>query len=124
MPELASSSGECLEETSKFAGSRKKTEACRYGHIVNVACVSGHRVDPSAAVYCATKFAVRALSEERRHESRNVRVTVVSPGLIRCEPTQGIPYPHVRQAVDQMTELSSMPDALDTSLGEDRVRDN
>jgi NAD(P)-dependent dehydrogenase (short-subunit alcohol dehydrogenase family) len=30
------------------------------GHIINVASVSAHRVDPTAAVYCATKFAVRA----------------------------------------------------------------
>ena len=33
------------------------------GHIVNVASIAGHRVDPTAAVYCATKFGVRALSE-------------------------------------------------------------
>ncbi len=79
------------------------------GHIVNVASVSGHRVDPSAAVYCATKFAVRALSEGLRQESREVRVTVVSPGLTRSELTQGISNPHVRQAVDQMMEQSSMP---------------
>lgn len=79
------------------------------GHIVNVASVSGHRVDPSAAVYCATKFAVRALSEGLRQESRDVRVTIVSPGLTRSALTQGIPDPHVRQAVDQMMEQSSMP---------------
>ncbi|HEX4454317.1 MAG TPA: SDR family oxidoreductase, partial [Kofleriaceae bacterium] len=48
------------------------------GHIVNVASVSGHRVDPTAAVYCATKFAVRALSEGLRQECRTIRVTVVS----------------------------------------------
>jgi NADP-dependent 3-hydroxy acid dehydrogenase YdfG len=51
------------------------------GHIINVASVSAHRVDPSAAVYCATKFAVRAFSEGLRQESKDVRVTVVSPGL-------------------------------------------
>jgi len=49
------------------------------GHIINVASVSAHRVDPSAAVYCATKFAVRALSEGLRQESRDLRVTVISP---------------------------------------------
>src|SRR5258705_2512845 len=36
------------------------------GHIINVASVSAYRVDPTAAVYCATKYAVRALSEGLR----------------------------------------------------------
>ncbi|NBM15930.1 SDR family oxidoreductase [Streptomyces sp. GC420] len=57
------------------------------GHIVNVSSVSGHRVDPTAAVYSATKFAVAALSEGLRQESRDIRVTVVSPGFTRSELT-------------------------------------
>ncbi|TXN28948.1 SDR family oxidoreductase [Lacisediminihabitans profunda] len=60
-------------------------EAQGHGHIVNVASVSGHRVDPTAAVYSATKFAVRALSEGLRQESTVVRVTVISPGLTVSE---------------------------------------
>jgi NADP-dependent 3-hydroxy acid dehydrogenase YdfG len=35
----------------------------RSGHIINVLSGYGHVVDPGATVYCATKFAVRALSE-------------------------------------------------------------
>lgn len=81
----------------------------RSGHVVNVASVSGHRVDPTAAVYCATKFAVRALSEGLRQESRDVRVTVVSPGLTRSELTLGIPNAGIRGAVDQMMAESSLP---------------
>lgn len=69
------------------------------GHIVNIASVSGLRVDPTAAVYSATKFAVRALSEGLRQESREIRVTVVSPGLTRSELTDGISDPGVREAV-------------------------
>lgn len=57
------------------------------GHIVNVSSVSGHRVDPTAAVYSATKFAVVALSEGLRQESEDIRVTVVSPGFTRTELT-------------------------------------
>ncbi|GAA1313844.1 oxidoreductase [Planotetraspora silvatica] len=57
------------------------------GHIVNVASTSGHRVDPTAAVYCATKYAVLALSEGLRQESRDIRVTVVSPGFTHSELT-------------------------------------
>ncbi|RFA18846.1 SDR family oxidoreductase [Subtercola boreus] len=60
-------------------------EAQGHGHIINVASVSGHRVDPTAAVYSATKFAVRALSEGLRQESTVVRVTIISPGLTVSE---------------------------------------
>ncbi len=35
-------------------------KARKSGHIINVSSVYGHVVDPGAAVYCATKFAVRA----------------------------------------------------------------
>lgn len=62
-------------------------EAQGRGHIVNVASVSGLRVDPTAAVYSATKFAVRALSEGLRQESTTVRVTIISPGYTVSELT-------------------------------------
>lgn len=58
------------------------------GQIINVASVSGLRVDPTAAVYSATKFAVRALSEGLRQESTVVRVTVISPGFTVSELTE------------------------------------
>ena len=79
------------------------------GHIINVASVSAHRVDPTAAVYCATKFAVRALSEGLRQESRDLRVTVISPGLTRTELFDGIGVPEMRAAVRAMLEESSIP---------------
>jgi NADP-dependent 3-hydroxy acid dehydrogenase YdfG len=60
-------------------------EAQGSGHIINVASVSGHRVDPTSAVYSATKFAVRALSEGLRQESTVVRVTIISPGFTLSE---------------------------------------
>jgi NADP-dependent 3-hydroxy acid dehydrogenase YdfG len=69
------------------------------GHIVNLASVSEHRVDPTAAVYSATKFAVRAISEGLRQERRDVRVTVVGPGLTRSELADGISDTAVRAAV-------------------------
>ncbi|MFB8004990.1 SDR family oxidoreductase [Nocardia sp. NPDC056000] len=75
------------------------------GHIVNLASVSGHRVDPTAAVYSATKYAVRAISEGLRQESRDIRVTVISPGLTRSELTDGISDNDIREAVrDSMRE--------------------
>lgn len=55
------------------------------GHFVNVSSIAGHRVFPGASVYCASKFAVGAISEGLRQESNNIRVTVVSPGVTESE---------------------------------------
>ncbi|CAN7389967.1 SDR family oxidoreductase [Pararhizobium sp. LjRoot235] len=57
------------------------------GHIINVSSVYGHVVDPGATVYCATKHAVRALSEGLRKEVKpyNVRTTIISPGAVSTE---------------------------------------
>ncbi|WP_454805206.1 SDR family oxidoreductase [Paraburkholderia fungorum] len=79
------------------------------GHIINVASVSAHRLDPTAAVYCATKFAVRALSEGLRQESGNLRVTVVSPGLTRSELAEGISDAQVKAGVREMMDQASIP---------------
>ena len=74
------------------------------GHIVNVSSVSGHRVDPTAAIYSATKFAVAALSEGLRQESRDIRVTVVSPGFTQSELTQHGGAPQARAAAHAAAE--------------------
>ncbi|GMV94851.1 MAG: oxidoreductase [Candidatus Hydrogenedentota bacterium] len=57
------------------------------GHIINVSSVYGHKLGPDATVYCATKFAVRALSEGLRQEVKpyNIRTTVISPGAVATE---------------------------------------
>ncbi|MGP4019082.1 SDR family oxidoreductase [Saccharopolyspora sp. 5N708] len=79
------------------------------GHIVNVASTAAHRVDPTAAVYCATKYAVRALSEGLRQESQDVRVTVVSPGFTRTELTDRGGDPEVRAAAHAAMEQFAIP---------------
>ncbi|MFF2845150.1 SDR family oxidoreductase [Streptomyces sp. NPDC058001] len=76
------------------------------GHIVNLSSVSGLRVDPTAAVYSATKHAVRALSEGLRQESRDLRVTVISPGLTRSELTGSIGDSDVKDAVEQQMDIA------------------
>ena len=58
------------------------------GHIVNISSVAGRKVFPGSAVYCATKYAVSALSEGMRMElgqPSNIRVTVIEPGMVATE---------------------------------------
>jgi Short-chain alcohol dehydrogenase of unknown specificity len=58
------------------------------GHIINLASVFGIKVfAPGATVYCATKSAVRTLTEGFRMElhSHNIRCTIISPGAVATE---------------------------------------
>jgi NADP-dependent 3-hydroxy acid dehydrogenase YdfG len=57
------------------------------GHIVNLGSVAGRWTYPGGAVYCATKFAVRALSEGLRMDllGSPVRVTNIEPGMVETE---------------------------------------
>jgi NADP-dependent 3-hydroxy acid dehydrogenase YdfG len=57
------------------------------GHFINVSSVAGHKVGQGFAVYAATKYAVRALSEGLRQEVKpyNIRTTVISPGAVATE---------------------------------------
>ena len=60
------------------------------GHIINLSSIGGHQVWASCAVYCGTKFAVRAISEGLRLENQDVRVTVISPGVVESELAETI----------------------------------
>jgi NADP-dependent 3-hydroxy acid dehydrogenase YdfG len=58
------------------------------GHIINMASVFGIKMfAPGGTVYCATKAAVRALTEGLRMElhSQNIRCTMISPGAVTTE---------------------------------------
>jgi NADP-dependent 3-hydroxy acid dehydrogenase YdfG len=57
------------------------------GHIINVGSVAGREVYPNGNVYCATKFAVNALTKAMRIElyDKNIRVTTVDPGMVETE---------------------------------------
>jgi 3-hydroxy acid dehydrogenase / malonic semialdehyde reductase len=59
----------------------------RQGHIVNLGSVAGRWVYPGGGVYCATKFAVRALSEGLRLDLQGtgIRVTNIEPGMVQTE---------------------------------------
>jgi NADP-dependent 3-hydroxy acid dehydrogenase YdfG len=55
------------------------------GHVVNIASIGAHAVSPTAAIYCATKYAVWAISEGLRQEHSDIRVTTISPGVTESE---------------------------------------
>lgn len=57
------------------------------GHIVNLGSVAGHWVYPKGNVYCATKFAVHALTEALRLDvhGSGIRVTEISPGMVETD---------------------------------------
>lgn len=57
------------------------------GHIVNVCSISGYQVYPGGGVYCASKFATRALTDALRMElvASPIRVSMISPGLAETE---------------------------------------
>ena len=79
---------------------------------VNLSSIGGHNVYPTAAVYCATKFAVWAISEGLRQESTDIRVTVISPGVTQSELASTITDPEAAQWVEGFREAIIPADAI------------
>jgi 3-hydroxy acid dehydrogenase / malonic semialdehyde reductase len=57
------------------------------GHVINIGSVAGREVYPGGAVYCATKFAVGAITQGLRIDllGTSIRVTSIDPGLVETE---------------------------------------
>ena len=57
------------------------------GHIINVGSLAGKEVYPNGNVYCATKFAVDALTKAMRMDlhPHGIKVTQIAPGLVETE---------------------------------------
>ena len=81
------------------------------GHFIIVSSVAGHKVRPGAAVYAATKYAVRAISEGLRQEVKpyNIRTTIISPGAIATELPKSITEGDVQDAVQGYYEQFAIP---------------
>ena len=84
-------------------------ERQRGGHIINIASVAGHKVSMGGAVYCATKHAVRAISEGIRQEIDGVRTTIISPGAVRTELPLGISDPETAAGTREFYRLTAIP---------------
>ncbi len=54
------------------------------GHIINVGSLAGYEVYPNGGVYCASKYAVRAITEGLRKDLNafEVKVSSINPGLV------------------------------------------
>ena len=70
------------------------------GQIINTSSVAGHKVFYGSAVYSATKYAVRALTEGLRMELKpyNIRTTIVCPGAVKTELLEHISEADIQQA--------------------------
>ena len=54
------------------------------GHIINIGSLAGHEAYPKGAVYCATKFAVDAITKSLRMDlvEKHIRVSTIDPGMV------------------------------------------
>ena len=62
-------------------------KARRSGTIINISSIAGRKTFPNHAAYCATKFAVHALTENIREEVADVgvRMVTIAPGAVETE---------------------------------------
>ncbi|WP_408899977.1 SDR family oxidoreductase [Oleomonas cavernae] len=83
-----------------------------WGQFINVASIGAHRVVPTAAIYCATKYAVWAISDGLRQENDDIRVTTISPGVTTSELADSITDPGARAAMQEYRKIAIGPDAI------------
>jgi NADP-dependent 3-hydroxy acid dehydrogenase YdfG len=82
------------------------------GHVINIASIGAYQVSPTAAVYCATKYAVRAITEGLRQEMDRVKVTLVSPGVVTSELADTISDETARAAMRGYRSMAIAPEAI------------
>ncbi|SUJ08108.1 SDR family oxidoreductase [Shewanella morhuae] len=87
-------------------------QAQGHGQVINISSIGGLAVSPTAAVYCATKFAVRAISDGLRQESDKIRVTVICPGVVESELADTISDETARNAMREFRRIALSPDAV------------
>jgi len=82
------------------------------GHVINIASIGALQVVPTAAVYCATKYAVRAISDGLRQENNRIRVTCVHPGVVESELADTITDPVAAEAMKSYRAIALKPEAI------------
>lgn len=73
------------------------------GHIISVSSVAGHTISPGGAVYSATKYSVRVISEALRQEVKpyNIRTGVISPGAVDTALPSSVTAGDVAEGIKQ-----------------------
>jgi NADP-dependent 3-hydroxy acid dehydrogenase YdfG len=79
------------------------------GQIINIGSIGALRVVPTAAIYCGTKFAVRAISDGLRQETTAIRVTCVNPGVVESELASTITHQETRALMDDYRAIALEP---------------
>lgn len=87
-------------------------EAQGSGHIINTASTGAHAVGASFGVYCASKYAVRAITEGLRQEMTAIRVTLISPGVTESELAHDITDQGTAHSVGQLRSIALSADAI------------
>ncbi|NJS13986.1 MAG: SDR family oxidoreductase [Sphingopyxis sp.] len=82
------------------------------GQIINIASIGALRAVPTAAVYCGTKFAVRAISDGLRQESPAIRVTCVNPGVVESELASTITHQDTRALMGDYRAVALQPEDI------------
>ncbi len=91
-------------------------QAQESGQVINVSSIGGFTVVPTAAVYCATKYAVRAISDGLRQETDNIRVSCVYPGVVESELANTITDPEAAEAMVTYRQIALKPEAIASAI--------
>ncbi|WP_336779466.1 SDR family oxidoreductase [Paenibacillus illinoisensis] len=87
------------------------------GQFINIASIGAYAVTPTASVYCATKYAVRAITEGLRLEvGGDIRVTLVSPGVTESELAETITDVGARDFMKDYRRISIPASAIAQSI--------
>jgi NADP-dependent 3-hydroxy acid dehydrogenase YdfG len=84
------------------------------GHIINIGSIAGKEVYANGNVYCASKFAVDALTKGMRIDlnAHGIKVTAIHPGLVETE------FSLVRFKGDE-SKAASVYKGMDPLVGQD-----
>jgi NADP-dependent 3-hydroxy acid dehydrogenase YdfG len=82
------------------------------GHIISTASTGAHAVGAQFGVYCASKYAVRAIMEGLRQETNQIRVTTISPGVTESELGHDITVKDTAAAVGQLRSIALETNAI------------
>jgi len=91
-------------------------EAQGSGQFINTASIAAHMVGPTSAIYSATKYAVWAISDGLRQESKNIRVTIISPGVVETELGSDITDDASKGFLQELRKTALTPDAIASAV--------